>query len=182
MSSLEQDRSEDKPRDGERRKFIGGASGLAMAGALAGAYGTLAAYALRYVYPAKADEKRWMFVGVVSRIEDGAAIDYRTPTGAPVTVARQGVSGTAGDFIALSSVCPHLGCKVHWEPNRNRFFCPCHNGVFDPRGLGTSGPPKGQSLEQFPLRVVDGLLYIEAPVEVNTASAPRARSESRRTV
>ena len=68
---------------------------------------------------------------------------------------------------ALSSTCPHLGCQVHWEGHNNRFFCPCHNGVFDPNGIATGGPPAdaGQSLLQFPLKEESGLLYIELPVD-----------------
>ncbi len=69
--------------------------------------------------------------------------------------------------MALSSTCPHLGCKVHWEAPENRFFCPCHNGAFDPSGRAIAGPPAeaGQSLGRYPLRIEGGLLYIEVPTE-----------------
>ena len=73
---------------------------------------------------------------------------------------------TADSFLALSSICPHLGCRVHWEASNNRFFCPCHNGVFDPNGKATGGPPAadGQDLPHYALQVVDGALYIEMPI------------------
>ena len=66
-------------------------------------------------------------------------------------------------FAALSSVCPHLGCQVHWQPQNDRFFCPCHNGVFAPDGTGIGGPPgdAGQSLPRYPLKLENGLLFIE---------------------
>ena len=75
-------------------------------------------------------------------------------------------TGDVDDFIALSSTCPHLGCQVHWEAAHDRFFCPCHNGVFDPSGRGLSGPPgeAGLSLPSYNLRVDNGLLFIEVPV------------------
>ena len=87
---------------------------------------------------------------------------YRVPGGEKVTIARRGETGTVDDFIALSSTCPHLGCQVHWEPLHERYFCPCHNGTFDPDGVGTGGPPgdAGQSLPRYPLRVEGRLLYI----------------------
>jgi Rieske Fe-S protein len=70
-------------------------------------------------------------------------------------------------FVALSNVCPHLGCLVHWEAQNDRFFCPCHNGVFDPTGKATAGPPAaaGQFLPEYPLKIVDGSLYIEMSIE-----------------
>ncbi|REJ93270.1 MAG: ubiquinol-cytochrome c reductase iron-sulfur subunit, partial [Planctomycetota bacterium] len=75
--------------------------------------------------------------------------------------------GNAGDFVALSSICPHLGCQVHWESQNDRFFCPCHNGAFDAAGQPLSGPPKddNQPLPQFPLKVENNLLFIQAGTE-----------------
>src|SRR5437763_1647236 len=37
-----------------------------------------------------------------------------------------------GDKVdAFTTVCPHLGCSVNYEPGARRFICPCHNGMFD---------------------------------------------------
>jgi Rieske Fe-S protein len=93
-------------------------------------------------------------------------LDFTSPTGAKIVVARQGDGTEAEDFLALSSVCPHLGCRVHWEGANDRFFCPCHNGAFDKSGNPIAGPPQaaGQSLTRFPLKVESGLLYLEAPL------------------
>ena len=55
-----------------------------------------------------------------------------------------------------------------------RFFCPCHNGAFDPQGRATEGPPAAaeQSLTRFPLKVENGLLYIQVPLDaVSTGQA-----------
>ena len=134
-----------------------------MAGGLIAGYGTFFGYAGRFLYPAADARTAWMFVTDVASMEPGASLSYRTPGGASVVVTRQ-----ADDrFLALSSTCPHLGCQVHWEASKERFFCPCHNGTFDKEGKGTGGPPgdAGQSLLQYPLKVENGLLYIEVPVE-----------------
>ena len=149
----------------------------AVAGGLAASYGTFAAIAGRFLFPARPRPKGWLFVADLARLKPGDAVDWRTPAGAPVTIARHGSAGTADDFIALSSTCPHLGCQVHWEGHRNRFFCPCHNGVFDPSGKAIAGPPAeaGQSLPRYPLKVEKGLLFIEVPLETRTAAAARLR-------
>lgn len=162
------------PPDPERRRFLTAASSAAMAGGLAAGYGTFGALAGRFLYPAQPPAKGWMYVARAGEIKPGASFVYRTPVGASVAIARQGSLGTVDDFIALSSTCPHLGCQVHWEAQNKRFFCPCHNGVFDPVGKGIGGPPgeAGQSLPRYPLKLEAGLLYIEVNLE-DVAGAPR---------
>lgn len=159
-----------EPEAPERRDFLAKLSALAMAGGLVAGYGTFASFAARYLYPSGATAKGWMFVSTVQDFPMGSAKEFRTPTGAGVTIARQQAQGSVEDFIALSSVCPHLGCKVHWEAQNDRFYCPCHNGVFNPSGLGTEGPPKGQSLGRYPLLIENGLLFIEVELEGLSAS------------
>ena len=149
-----------------RRAFMSRFISIAAAGTVACGYGTFTAMAGRFVYPAKPIPKRWLYLTDVASVKAGDALPYRAPTGETVNIARRGSAGTADDFVALSSVCPHLGCHVHWEGQNNRFFCPCHNGVFTPSGEPVSGPPKdaGQSLKQYPLKVESGLLFIHVTV------------------
>ncbi len=153
-----------QPEQPERRSFL--ATG-AMAGGLVAGYGAFAAIAGRFLYPARPAPTEWLFVLDLRSLKAGESLAYRTPSGATVAVARTGNVGNDADFLALSSTCPHLGCQVHWEGNNNRFFCPCHNGTFDPTGKATGGPPAeaGQSLLRYPLKVEKGLLYIQVPVE-----------------
>ncbi len=150
------------PPDPPRRSFLSAASTAAMGGGLLVSYGLCAAYAARYLYPARDQPTGWMYVAPISRLKKGDSMRYRTPAGAAVSITRQGDTGTVDDFIALSSTCPHLGCQVHWEAQNNRFFCPCHNGAFDPSGQPTAGPPAdaGQSLPEYELMIDAGLLFI----------------------
>jgi Rieske Fe-S protein len=161
--------------DGDRRGFLKQASRAAMVAGVVGGYGGFLAVAGRFLYPARTGEVLWQFVTEVAGIEVGQAIRYQGPSGETINIARQARDGGAGDFIALSSTCPHLGCQVRWEGQNNRFFCPCHNGVFDPSGKAIAGPPgeAGQSLPRYALKVEDGMLLIAVPPP-RLAAAPAA--------
>lgn len=150
----------------DRRDFLSRLSATAMAGGLLAGYGTAAVMAGKFLYPAADDSVGWRFVARLADLKLGEAMNFVTPSGAKVVVARQSEGDLAEHFVALSSVCPHLGCQVHWEAHNDRFFCPCHNGVFDRNGTAVDGPPKqaNQVLKRFPLKVEDGLLFIEAPL------------------
>jgi Rieske Fe-S protein len=148
-----------------RRSFLAGSSSVLMAAGLVGGYGTFCHIAGRFLYPAARRKTRWLHAGDASRMNVGDSIEYRLPDGATVAITRRGATGNSDDFAALGNVCPHLGCHVHWESQNHRFFCPCHNGAFDPGGKATAGPPAeaGQVLPRFPLKVENGLLFIEVP-------------------
>jgi len=163
----EEDREKRGEADaGDRRQFFSKASSLAMFAGLTGGYGAFAYFAGRFLYPAKDREVGWMYVAEADRVEVGDTLLYEAPSGETINVTRQSRSGAAEDFIALSSTCPHLGCQVHWEAANNQYFCPCHDGIFDPSGKGIAGPPgdAGQSLLRYRVKVERGLLYMEVPV------------------
>lgn len=160
--------SKEPEREAEQRRgFLSKLSTALMAGGLFAGYGMFAAHAARFLFPNGKRTKSWQFVSTLDAMEAGKSLPFVTPTGARVVVARQSDGDAADNFIALSSVCPHLGCAVHWEPQNRRFFCPCHNGAFDASGKATEGPPAAanQELTQFPLKVERGLLYIEVPTK-----------------
>ncbi len=160
----------------DRRGFLRNASRAAMTAGLVGGYGGFAAIAGRFLYPAKTGEVMWQFVAEIDGIKVGEAIRYRGPSGETINITRRSRQGDAGDFIALSSTCPHLGCQVRWEAQNNRFFCPCHNGVFDPSGKAIAGPPgeAGQSLPRYDLKVERGVLHIAVPPPRFTRAALKA--------
>ncbi len=155
----------DDEKGGDRRGFITNASRAAMAAGLVGGYGAFAIVAGRFLYPATSDDVMWQFVTESDGIKVGESIRYRGPSGETINITRRSRDGGADDFIALSSTCPHLGCQVRWEEQNNRFFCPCHSGVFDPSGKAIAGPPgeAGQSLPRYGLKVENGLLHIAVP-------------------
>lgn len=153
--------------ESSRRRFLVSSSRLAMLAGLVAGYGAFGRIAARFLYPAHAEPRQWQFVADLKRLRQGESLRYVAPTGEPIAITRRSSRGDSTDFVALSSTCPHLGCQVHWQAQEDRYFCPCHNGVFDPSGKATAGPPAdaGQSLARYPLKVEQGLLFIEVPVE-----------------
>ena len=161
--------------DERRRRFLTRASRAAMAAGLVGGYGGFALIAGRFLYPARPRPTARRFVTTVDRLRVGDSLLYRAPSGESIHVTRHGSQAAARAFAALSSTCPHLGCRVHWEPQNNRYFCPCHGGVFDPSGVATAGPPgdAGQSLPRYPVDVRDGLIFVEVPEAALSARRDR---------
>ncbi|MEN8186193.1 MAG: ubiquinol-cytochrome c reductase iron-sulfur subunit [Bacteroidota bacterium] len=60
---------------------------------------------------------------------------------------------------ALSTTCTHLGCSVYWEADKNQFYCPCHQGVFDSDGNVVSGPPPTK-LDSYETEIIGSNIYI----------------------
>ncbi len=174
--------SPETPRRGFLGESLGWASTAIMATGLAAGYGTLAAFAGRFLFPTARKAENWQFVATVGQMSVGQALPFQLPSGSKVVVARQKEGDSVDAFIALSSICPHLGCAVHWEAQRDRFFCPCHNGAFDPTGKATEGPPAtaNQSLKKFPLKVEKGLLYIAVSSDALAMKTPEASAHGSR--
>jgi Rieske Fe-S protein len=64
---------------------------------------------------------------------------FRYPTGRDPAILLR-VSDR--EVVAFSQKCTHLGCVVYFQPEDDRWHCPCHEGNFDTRtGAVTSGPP-----------------------------------------
>ncbi len=165
-----------QPTNRQRRRFLAWASRAAMAAGLLGGYGAFGAILGRFLYPAGRSGLVWQFVAPADRLAVGDSLAYTTPAGAVVHVVRRAGAGRSDDFTALSSVCPHLGCNVQWQPRENRYFCPCHNGAFDADGQGIAGPPGDErmALSSYPLEVRKGMLFIQ--VEAARLVNPDRRS------
>lgn len=153
----------------DRRDFLDWSTTAVMGAGLVASYGCFAIWAGRFLYPRKRDAE-WIFVTPAGEIPPGGSFAFESPSGLQVVITRKGDSPpneepTSEQFLALSSVCPHLGCRVHWEPHNDRYFCPCHNGTFDPQGNPTGGPvlAANQHLPKYELQVQNGLLYIDLP-------------------
>lgn len=128
---------------------------------LIASYGLFAFQGLLFVLPQRLKPlTRRIFAGQRDQFPIGSFKSVLDLEGNEVLIKRD-----ASEMTAFNSTCPHLGCKVHWEADKKRFFCPCHNGVFDEAGIATEGPPAaaGQRLARAPV-VIDqtsGNVYLE---------------------
>lgn len=62
-------------------------------------------------------------------------------------------------FVAFSRQCTHLSCSVIPEADKQRFYCPCHEGVFDlSSGAPTAGPPR-RPLARVNVEFRQGMIY-----------------------
>jgi len=112
------------------------------------------------------ETQEWIRLGSTTKVELG------TPTLFKAKITRQTgwianeeelsayvLTDNGRDFVAMSNICTHLGCRVRWIPEQDQFFCPCHNAVFDKDGSVASGPPP-RPLDRFEVRVENGQLLI----------------------
>jgi Rieske Fe-S protein len=134
---------------------------LAMGAGLVASYGLFAIQGFLFLLPQRIKPpSRKLFAGQLDQFQIGALQSVLDLQGNEILVKRdqQGLR-------AFNSTCPHLGCRVHWQADKQRFFCPCHNGVFNADGVAIEGPPAaaGQSLAQVPLDVdqKSGVVYLE---------------------
>ena len=67
---------------------------------------------------------------------------------------------TAPDkLVALSAICPHLGCAIGWDTAAGNFLCPCHDSRFSVVGDRLTGPSE-RGMDELPVSVVDGRLQL----------------------
>lgn len=79
-------------------------------------------------------------------VRDAWTVSDNVPLGA-AWVRREG-----DNVSCFSSVCPHLGCAVAYEPGDNQYHCPCHKSAFGLDGAKITGPSK-RGLDSLPVSV-----------------------------
>ncbi|HEY0868232.1 MAG TPA: Rieske (2Fe-2S) protein [Fimbriimonas sp.] len=78
-------------------------------------------------------------IAKVTELETGQAKEFRFPRPEDLCLL---VQPEPGVYRAYSRRCTHLSCPVEWQPDKDRLYCPCHNGAFSPRdGSVLQGPP-----------------------------------------
>jgi menaquinol-cytochrome c reductase iron-sulfur subunit len=109
----------------------------------------------------------WIQLGSVSKIEPNIPTLFKTviqtQTGWITTDEEFSVYVLTEDgqnYVAMSNVCTHLGCRVRWVAEKEGFFCPCHNGAFSKDGTVTGGPPP-RPLDRFESKVENDILFVK---------------------
>lgn len=116
---------------------------------------------------AKQDSGEWIQLGSVNKVEINTPTLFKavleTQTGWIKTeseISAFVLTENGQDYIAMSNVCTHLGCRVRWIEEQDGFFCPCHNATFSRDGQVTGGPPP-RPLDRLESKVEDGILYVK---------------------
>ncbi len=148
-----------------RRDFLGIAT-WGIGGVIGAAFGLPAIAFIIGPAAQGEDTEDWIPLGLTSKVEIG------TPTLFKARIERQAgwivneteisvyvLTDNGRDFVAMSNICTHLGCRVRWIGDEELFFCPCHNAAFAKDGSVVSGPPP-RPLDQFEVKIEDGQLYI----------------------
>lgn len=114
----------------------------------------------------KRRSSQWIEAGAVDAFSGGvpkpARLKYEVTDGRQRVTKSESfwIVADSGNVIAFSSVCPHLGCTVGWKPEENHFHCPCHDGVFDAKGMVVSGPPPSP-MTRMPVKLENGKIFIQ---------------------
>jgi arsenite oxidase small subunit len=78
-------------------------------------------------------------VAKASELAVGQSMNFNYPRSTDLCIL---IHRREGEFVAYSRRCTHLSCPVNYEHDKNRLYCPCHNGVFDVGdGSVKQGPP-----------------------------------------
>jgi menaquinol-cytochrome c reductase iron-sulfur subunit len=151
-------------KQSSRREFLGLAT-AAIAAVISTAMGIPAiAYIIGPAFQRRTEN--WIGLGSTAKVALGeptlfkAVIERETGW----TTDRKEISAyvlteDSREYIAMSNICTHLGCRVRWVAKADQFYCPCHDGIFDKQGDVVSGPPP-RPLDRFEIRVQDGQILI----------------------
>jgi menaquinol-cytochrome c reductase iron-sulfur subunit len=109
----------------------------------------------------------WLQLGSVNKVEVGVPTLFKTTiqtqTGwikAEEEFSAYVLTEDGQNFVVLSNVCTHLGCRVRWIADKNGFYCPCHNGAFSKDGKVIGGPPP-KPLDRFESKVEKDVLFVK---------------------
>ena len=95
------------------------------------------AMGIRFISPVKRKYERRIFTLHLDELPINESKLLYDLKGRELMMVRTGEK----EILALSTVCTHLGCSVKWQKDKQQFYCPCHNAVFDKTGQVLEGPP-----------------------------------------
>ena len=70
-----------------------------------------------------------MRIAAVADVPEGSSVNFHYPDESYPALL---IHLPGGQFVAYEQRCTHLLCPVLYQHERQRIFCPCHEGVFDP--------------------------------------------------
>jgi cytochrome b6-f complex iron-sulfur subunit len=89
-------------------------------------------------------------VATLADVPVGSSISAKDSSGKPIIVAQP----TAGDAVAFSAICTHMGCTV--APAGKELHCPCHGSRYNAFTGAVLNGPAPKPLPSVPVHVADG--------------------------
>jgi Rieske Fe-S protein len=71
---------------------------------------------------------------------------------------------SAKKIIALNSACPHMLCKLPWNPRTKKYECPCHASSFTVAGKRLGGPAP-RDMWAMKMKIEKGKVYIGGQID-----------------
>jgi cytochrome b6-f complex iron-sulfur subunit len=96
-------------------------------------------------------------IGTVSQLDVNQQLLNADAGVGPVLVIR--APDNPDTLLAVNPTCPHSGCIVGWQSNRQRFVCPCHDSQFSADGAITQGPAE-ESLATYTVEIKDSDILV----------------------
>ncbi len=114
--------------------------------------------------PAIEDNGRDTALCPLADIPDPGGRGFNVGAREPMLVIRRG-----GDVFGYVNVCPHMGLPLDWKPDvflsvdKSLIQCANHGARFDiATGSCVAGPCPGRTLRPVALRIVNGLVMLDA--------------------
>ncbi len=95
-------------------------------------------------------------------LTDPANAVLKTPGGYLIYKGIIVALATNGNYLAVSSACPHEGVNVEYQAGQNQFYCSRHASYFTATGAYIKGPANGRSLTQFKTTLTGNSLRVYA--------------------
>lgn len=118
------------------------------------------------------DNLEWVQLGSIKKVDLGTPTLFKTKiihqtgwTQSEETHSIYILTDNGREYIAISNICTHLGCRVRWISEKQQFYCPCHVGIFDKQGYVISGPPP-RPLDRYELKIENDQLFIGRQYQV----------------
>lgn len=158
------DCEKNKPEhDKDRRKILSWSVGIINLAVVAGIFAPVAGFIGSPLKKKEIDD--WIDVIGEHEIEVGSTKEVRFKTMVEdgyQTVEREYVlymHRYLDRIVVFDPACTHLGCRVIYQQDQNKYLCPCHGGVFDVDGKVVSGPPP-KPLETHGVRIENGRVFV----------------------
>jgi nitrite reductase/ring-hydroxylating ferredoxin subunit len=95
-----------------------------------------------------------------------SVLDGRDVVGVETAGRRLALYRLEGECFATSDGCPHAGASLSEGCVVEGYIeCPVHRALFDIRTGASDGSVTPRSLATFPVKVEDGDLYVDVPVQ-----------------